>query len=784
MADEENAANQPQRDTGLNEDGDPKIPENFVPDIEDEAKQEDARPPQEEPKKEEEEEPLISKKMLIIIIALGGITLILAGVLVFLVLTRKPNVEEAAPPPPPPRADIATFKTQKIDNIIKKANILYSRGDKKEALELYTLLANYSRALSKYNYGVIKMRAGAYREAIENFKAALNSRENKTVAAINIAVCYLKLRDYKQFGYYISLANVFLPNEANSPLYNYYLALIKYYKGLYPEALQMFVNSEDIGTYGDDAHYLGAKIYTKMNLDEKAIKFLKKQQSYEASLPMGLLYARMGKYEEALKYLSKAAMVDSQVDRANIAAALVNMRTGDYNTAQSILERVKEPDKIYKYYPIKVVLKKELYDIQLAQKHFQKDFLKTLKERFDFLFYFADYRVFDYKEALRYFHINQIDMSAFVTSTNSDRIGNPKTHEKVSQAVLYALDHKLIAANKYFNELVANHRENGVLHYDLALTYAQLQNYKQAMIHFSAAYHLNPKDYQAGVFALMCYKILGLDSTKFTNEMQDNMSFDKNTQKVQYYSAFMRLVNGDNASLFSILEHPKKNTPLKLMLSIIVAADNDKVFEESEDIAKLRNLLPRDILANILYFNNQNKTKNIKNYAMAAQLYFTTHKLDYRPLYSSAKVVKDNYIALMQVAGLLNIERRALRRKLSLGTKDQVGVMSALAYIDIFAKQYDESYALYNILLDKYKLSDSNTLFLASVAAIGSKNPNSAIALLELSKFGNTANKDARLALGLLYQQVKNLQPALFQYQKVGNGYKSKFFTFVLEEGE
>ncbi|MCW1330620.1 hypothetical protein OLP55_05720, partial [Campylobacter jejuni] len=93
------------------------------------------------------------------------------------------------------------------------------------------------------------------------------------------------------------------------------------------------------------------------------------------------------------------------------------------------------------------------------------------------------------------------------------------------------------------------------------------------------------------------------------------------------------------------------------------------------------------------------------------------------------------------------------------GAKDE-GILQTLAYLDIFAQQYEEAYALYNSLIDDYGAKDTKTLFLA---AVGANNPNSAIALLQLSKLTDKNNKESKAALGMLYQEVKNYEAAISQ---------------------
>ena len=121
------------------------------------------------------------------------------------------------------------------------------------------------------------------------------------------------------------------------------------------------------------------------------------------------------------------------------------------------------------------------------------------------------------------------------------------------------------------------------------------------------------------------------------------------------------------------------------------------------------------------------------------------------------------------------------KKRLEIENEDVIGIMHSLAYIDIFTKNFEEAYVIYNQLIDEYKQDDTNTLFLASVASIGANHPENAIALFELSKLTDPSNFESRYALGLLYQEVKNLKAAAIQYGKIGDiGFQSNFFTFKI----
>ena len=83
--------------------------------------------------------------------------------------------------------------------------------------------------------------------------------------------------------------------------------------------------------------------------------------------------------------------------------------------------------------------------------------------------------------------------------------------------------------------------------------------------------------------------------------------------------------------------------------------------------------------------------------------------------------------------------------------------------------------------MSEFKITDAGTLFLASVAAIGSNHPQNAIALLELSKLTDPNAFESRLALALLYQEIGNIEAATIQYNLIKDTkFKSKFFDFQI----
>ncbi|ECO2175146.1 TPA: tetratricopeptide repeat protein [Campylobacter coli] len=744
--------------------------------------------------KEDEPTPWYKDRKFMSLVGLSlGIICILVFTLFYLTFNEgkvKPDIIASKPIEQPvvkPDESYNYNDMARVDGMIQKANALYLKGEVEQALKVYEQIAVYNESLSNYNLGVSQMNEGKFDEAFDSFKKAIANGENQSVAAINAAVCALKLNDKEKFKYYIDLAQVYLPKEGKSKLYDYYLALINYYKGYYPEALQMLqrVNSEP---YTDVAKYLSAKIYAKMDFDAKSVQQLNTQGSFEPSLSLGLLYARMGEYDKAKIALNTAMKIERDFNQSLSALTLVDIKTGDFQDMLLRLQDTYRNDedkyKILDRYKIKVRLNKELFNIAIAQRNFSNDILKKQKDQFDLLFYFAPYQVFDSKQASLY--IKKANITNFVDDSSDGQSYLARSQAlssanvKISNIINDALNQKLRLANKEFQALLEDYPEHSILQYNLALTYAQMQNYELAYKHFSSSYHLNPKNYLAGAFAMFCGKLSDNDTTKLYHEILDNIAADSNF-KANMQKNMLFLANGDYISMLPYLDENGQKTPLNLIFETIIAKNNNLNNQVDVRIAKLRSELPQDIVANILYFNSLNSNLNIKEYAQNAQIHFKNLQVDYRSVFGGSNIARELYVNLMHIAGLLNLERQKFKTLINTSKVKDEGMIQTLAYLDIFAQQYEESYALYNTLIDEYGAKDSRTLFLASVAAVGANNPNSAIALLQLSKLTDKNNKESKVALGLLYQEVGNYEAAMTQYRTLPNDFKSEFFTFDIK---
>jgi prepilin-type N-terminal cleavage/methylation domain-containing protein len=165
--------------------------------------------------------------------------------------------------------------------------------------------------------------------------------------------------------------------------------------------------------------------------------------------------------------------------------------------------------------------------------------------------------------------------------------------------------------------------------------------------------------------------------------------------------------------------------------------------------------------------------------SMNIQDRLTKKDIDFKTLLKGDLFEREITTQIFQIAGITHILKERVE---SMTKKESIPYLETTAYLDIFLQNFESSYKKYNRLIDNYGIKDSNTLFYASISAIGATHHANAIALLELSKLTDRSNYESRYALGLLYQEAKNLEGASIEYQKIGDiEFKSNYFTFKLK---
>jgi tetratricopeptide (TPR) repeat protein len=735
------------------------------------------------------DEPESNNKILYILIAVFTIlAFALLGFLLYLYLDKKEvdsetNKTEAIIENIQNR-QIVALKTESYEEIVQKAKKLYKEGKREEALAIYNDLSRYNQALSFYNIGVAKLKKASYEEAIDAFSHAITHEKLYFESALNIAITAFKKGDSTLFQTYLIKATKALPSRTNAPLYSYYRTLIDYYRGFYAEAL-VPLRHQTSTYYQKEQNQLLSKLYSAFDNHQEAIKVIEKNDLPDDFLTLGLLYANQEEYTLADKYLLKAAELKKKPLHENLALALVYNKMGLFKKSADLLQSTygNYKDKTTTIYPIQVSLKASLFDPVAAQKDFQKNLFFNDRNKFSLIFYFAPYRLMSPKQTIE--NINKGATNIYVdafkpalnTLTLSSKISDANI--EITKGIKAALDENLYQASTIFQEGIQKYPSSAELHYNLALTYAKRYDFQKAYKHFKRSAILDTNNYYAPIFADFCATLLYKERDNSLNELDEKLHSLAPIEDKERLQSLIAIARGD-----IITGVPQKSETLFDDILSLIQAQTVQDYSRYKKSAKtLLNKIPDNLIANILHLDATHDKQEIKAYAKEIQATLTKPSLNYHPLYSGHAFVKELYIEMLNIAGVVSHAKRLLENHLrEVGTHD-IASLQALAYSDIYLQEFDQAYAIYNNLIDTQHQQDSNTLFLAAIASIGASHHENAIALLELAKLTNKSNLESRFALGILYHEAKNLEGAAIQYAKIGDGgFHSRYFSFNLDK--
>jgi len=735
-----------------------------------------------------------NKKKYIIFGAIGALLLTIIVIALFFIFSKDEaqevpldfgDIEEKLD-----KKRVEVIEPSKLESMIAKANYLYSNGSKQKALALYETIPQYSEAISEYNLGVAQLKNRQYKQALQTFSKAIHNDEKRCVSAINAAVCAIHLQDEESFRYYIDLAYAYLPYEINSPLYSYYYTLISYYNKDYLSAMNSLKNSTS-QEYPEVQKNLTAKINALYENDFVAIDAMEKRRDDLDDFSLGLLYARVGDLHLAQQHLDEAIIKNIQPVKAQLALGLINIKLGKMKQAATQIKNITDmyPDEVYTHYPIKVKLKDSLFDPEEAQHLYRESIISSKNSIYQKIFVFSPYKIFNANQTISY--IRKGNANIYIDNIESAkaylRTGSTASNVNIgiTKAIKKALDLKIRAANQELQALIKIQPKHSILHYNLALTYAQMGALKKANIHFLRSYHLDAKNYLSGIYALYTSQLIHKDYKKLRSILVEAVNDEESSEEIELYKTLLHIADNDYIAAIDWIDNDYKKRPLYLVLNTLISLKLNKLESAKKATSQLTILLPNEILPHLLYIDAHFSEYKTKEYAKAVLHYLRKQKFSFNDLYYGPYITKYLYIQQNLITGQLYFLHKQLTAALESSIEDTFEIENALALTSLYDKHFEESYTLYNHLIDELKVRDSYTLFLGAVASTAADHHGNAIALLELSKLKNKSFYESRYALALLYLETKNNEGAAIQLGNITeDGFKSNFFDFMIDTNE
>ena len=679
------------------------------------------------------------------------------------------------------------IEPSKLENMIAKANYLYSTGSKEEALGLYEKIAVFSEAISQYNLGVAQLKDEQYETALKTFQKAIINHEKRCVSAINAAVCSLHLKDKESFQYYIDLAHAYLPNELKSPLYSYYYTLINYYNQNYLEALSA-LNNPTSNEYPKIQKDISAKINSLFDNNYDAIEAMEKNVEYEDSFSLALLYSRVGDLTLAQQYLEDSILKNIEPVKAQLALGFIKLKAGLVSSGANEIKNVTDmfPEEVNKSYPIKVTLKDSLFDSKKAQREYRKKVVTSKFLNYQKIFYFSPYKVFNANQTISYIRKGTANMYIDNIGSAQDYLKKSSSSSTVNRgivnAIKKALSFKIREANDELNKLTEIQPKHSILQYNLALTYAQMGDMVNAHKHFLRSYHLDAKNYLSGIYAMMTSQLIDKENVKLRSIIKDSVNQETISEEIHLYKTLINISDNNIISSVDWLDNDYKQKPLYLAMDVIIALNLNRLDYAQRSAQRLTIILPKDILPHMMHIDAYLNDLDDEKYAKEVFKYLKNKELHFKDLYVGPYITRYLYIQQNLITGRLYFLRQKLKKVIEATNEKPYELTSTLALASLYDKAYEESYTLYNQLIDELKVRDAYTLFLGAVASIAADHHANAIALLKLSNMKDKTFFESRYALGLLYLEIQNNEGAVIQLSKItGNSFISEYFNFDID---
>lgn len=676
----------------------------------------------------------------------------------------------------------------RLETMIKKANLLYTKGDRGEALNLYESISSFSESLSNFNLGVAQAEEKNYEAALTSFQKAIDSGEDRAMSAINAAMCAYWLQNSALYRYYVDLAEAYLPEASNLPLYPYLYALVQYYKGYYFEAISPLTHFQK-GHYAKEVDHLLAKLHLYYGDEMSALGFLERSATSEDYLDLALLYARIGDYKSAQDYLVRRIESGDTSPKPHMAMALIDAKIGRLGDAAAMLDKYagKDEREIASIYPLKVRLKETLFDVHESQKRFWQDFSSRSLTAYKIFFYYAPYKVFDADQALVFIKQGGVNILLNDIEEAKDVLVKGSTISKVNLNIAKALKETLKnntrEANKLLKSVVDEYPNHAILHYNLGLSYAQMGDFDNAYRHFLRSHHLNSRDILPGIFAMIAARLTFRDYSRIADTLAVELENSQlEGEERQFLLSLLGYFQGNKAAPLEWMEGVKNPKSIYLALEVASAIQSGNKERMVRATKKLQSQLPDDLVASLLAVLAENYGDDPKELALKAQAFYKERPTSLEALYYGPALARELYVHVGYNIGALRRVQQTLDDRLVSERGEVRGVVQALALTSIYLREFEKAFVLYNSLIDDMGERDTQTLFLAGVAAIGAGHHENAVALLQLAKLEAPTNYESRYALGLLQQEAKNLKAAAIQFAAVGNvGFESEYFDFEVD---
>jgi tetratricopeptide (TPR) repeat protein len=603
--------------------------------------------------------------------------------------------------------------------ILISSNNLFSKDELTESQpEILFKFDNLKKTQEKFklqlefNKGILHLEKGEYKEAIKIFKET--SSLLKIPSFLNIGIAYYKLNQIENALLYLN--NIFEFKDAvRTNTYSYistcfYLYQIKKDRQYLETIIEVTSKYKNLTEH---SKRMVADTYIILKDYERALKILNSME-FPMQLKIAMLYLKLHDYSSAEQRLEKAKAETLNPERKNIILWLMVYRDLKSNELEKLKEHIEEIRKVKEYFKTNLDYPLEIYFNK--NKYTAKEYLKFITQfdsnrKTDFLFYFAPFIFSDNEEIL-------YDISKGFIFKNRQNVESLERMVKYNSRFIDILkEDPITRVNKLKDYITDN--SNSYVYYNLALCYAQIDDFHKAYKFFTKAYKLNPGN--------KLYAVMTIISANRINEKISDLEYIE--QNIRSDEGMYRYFGQEVYKIFINEKFENQFAPLNYRDTIFYKS-LDYLIKLSENNIDINHPLfkdhYKDPLVYLIKSTIRRDGENDYNYFARLQ--------DYTPLKINSNflqapiVVTRYYIDLLKAIGLFE------KADLNLTNDENPSYLRTRALMFLHEGKPLEALNILEDLQKRYKLEDKYTMYLIVAAYLEADRLNEASLQISLIK--------------------------------------------------
>lgn len=621
---------------------------------------------------------------------------------------------------------------------------------------------NKKELLIKFNTAVLYLEQEKYIHAIKLFKQS--SQVLKIPSYLNIGIAYYKLGSINNA--YLYLKKIYDFKELQfKDTYSYFAAAYYLYKITKDRKYIDKITSVSVKVkhLSDSEKLLVVDTLILQKKYQYAFDMGKEVKTI-SNLKLALLDIKLRNYNNAKIYLEQAyqnAKGDKEKNQVLWFKLFNALKANDIQNVTDIIVKIEDRKRIFK---VNEKLKLKLYFNKnkfTPKEYFDQITHLSNDRKIDFLYYFAPFIFEDNK-------ILGIDeMRGFI-------LKDKNSISELNMMIQYNADFLRIVkldpiqrANKLQKMIDKKYDSSAYEYYNLALTYAQIYDYKNAYKYFKKAYRLNHGNKLYAIMTFITAKKLNLNENKvFWKILIKNIVSKKGS--FNYTAKYIYKIFGNPEITLD-----EKTLNYKEKKSIFFRALHFIDNVEKNGIVRTEPLLvefPKDPLVYLLNLIAKQKGEN--RYLYISRIQDALPKVYNNIFLKGSLVITDFYIDTLRALGLFQ------RTDFNIPNNSEPSYLRTKAIVELYRGNPVKSIGIINRLQKKYNLQSVDSYYiLAASQLLANRKEFAYITLSEIELVYQ--DKDASFLSGIRLIQDLKLGSASQHFK---NKLKGKMIDFKLEK--